>query len=103
MLQTINDDFDLQKIADSGQCFRWQPIENDGYRIIHGDSCLCIWKTEKYSDPEENLCIYKMDCTKEEYDSIWSVYLDMGEDYRSIREKIDVNSDPFLYLPSIIP
>lgn len=122
----ITDDFDLQKIADSGQCFRWQPIENDGYRIIHGDSCLCIWKAEKYrgldveaddSDIalekhpkkenekkaihvgtlDNNRCIYKMDCTQEEYDNIWSVYLDMGEDYRSIREKIDVNSDPFLY------
>ena len=42
----ISDDFDLKKIAESGQCFRWQPIENDGYRIIHGGSCLCIWKNE---------------------------------------------------------
>lgn len=85
----ITDDFDLKKIADSGQCFRWQPIEDNGYRIIHGDSCLCIWQDED--------CIYRLDCTEDEYNDVWSVYLDMKEDYRSIREKIDVNVDPFLH------
>lgn len=86
----ITDDFDLKRIADSGQCFRWQPIEADGYRVIHKDYCLCIWKV----DDEGN---YKLDCTEEEYRDIWSVYLDMEENYRSIREKIDGDTDSFLY------
>ncbi len=86
----ITDDFDLKKIADSGQCFRWQPIENDGYRVIHGDHCLCIWKAE-------DDCSYELDCTDDEYNDVWSPYLDMDEDYQSIRTKIDINSDPFLY------
>ena len=52
----IKDDFDLRKIADSGQCFRWQPIENNGYRIIHGGSCLCIWKVEDTDNADEEAC-----------------------------------------------
>ncbi|MCR5702527.1 MAG: hypothetical protein K6G76_10355 [Lachnospiraceae bacterium] len=85
----IKDDFDLKKIADSGQCFRWQPIEDNGYRIIHRGKCLCIYKVDGY--------VYELDCTKEEYESIWSDYLDMSEDYGTIRSKIDKKSDPFLY------
>ena len=112
----ITDDFDLTRIADSGQCFRWQPIENDGYRVIHGSSCLCICK--ELGEINENLpvlshrdglrkssrekagangCIYRLDCTEDEYRDVWSIYLDMAEDYKSIRDKIDADIDPFLY------
>ncbi|MBE5924824.1 MAG: DNA-3-methyladenine glycosylase 2 family protein [Lachnospiraceae bacterium] len=89
MIIEIKDDFDLKKIADSGQCFRWQPIENDGYRIIHRDKCLCIYKKGEHS--------YELDCTEDEYLSVWSTYLDLTEDYESIRKRIDKVSDPFLY------
>ena len=89
----IKDDFDLERIADSGQCFRWQPIENDGYRIIHGGSCLCIRKI----DDNGLTPVYELDCTEDEYERIWSGYLDMEENYCNIREKIDINADPFLF------
>lgn len=112
---TISDDFDLKKIADSGQCFRWQPIENNGYRVIHRDSCLCIWRAEDIGggikdvlNEEKNdnsaliggnddETVYMLDCTKDEYDTVWSIYLDMKENYRGIREKIDEKTDSFLY------
>ena len=95
---TISDDFDLKKIADSGQCFRWQPIENNGYRVIHRDSCLCIWRAEDMDDGiNDNETVYMLDCTREEYDKVWSIYLDMEENYRGIREKIDEKTDSFLY------
>lgn len=114
----ITDDFDLEMIAESGQCFRWQPIEDGGYRIIHRDKCLCIWKDSlesaltdgDRSDAVESAFadgdrkgalghadIYRLDCTEEEYRDIWSSYLDMDEDYRNIREKIDPELDPFLF------
>lgn len=38
----IRDDFDLDKIADSGQCFRWEKEGTDGYRIIHAAHFLKI-------------------------------------------------------------
>ena len=97
MKLTITNDFDLNKIADSGQCFRWQPIEDNGYRIIHGELCLCIWK---YSDCIEKMnsdsmedkfrtlyeekntdSLYILDCTEDEYNGVWSAYLDMEEEY----------------------
>lgn len=104
----VTDDFDLKKIAESGQCFRWQPIENDGYRIIHGEYSLCIWEKSKnlserdalYEDTDKyksDSSVYMLDCTEEEYRDIWSVYLDMEENYKSIRDRIDAVCDPFLF------
>ena len=37
MLIEILDDFDLEKIALSGQCFRVKRMQDDGYRFIFGD------------------------------------------------------------------
>ena len=37
----IHDDFDLARIAGSGQCFRWTPC-GDGWRILSGADCLHI-------------------------------------------------------------
>ena len=42
MTITITDDFDLEKIAASGQCFRWQKVDERIYRIIAADHCLYI-------------------------------------------------------------
>ena len=42
MIITITDDFDLRKIAASGQCFRWQTVDEKTCRIIAADHCLYI-------------------------------------------------------------
>ena len=36
----ISDDFDMDRVAESGQCFRWEKAEPDTYRILAGRSCL---------------------------------------------------------------
>ena len=46
MLFFPQDDFDLDRIAESGQCFRWEPLEDGGYRIPFRNSCLHIRDTE---------------------------------------------------------
>ena len=89
MIINIQDDFDLEKIAESGQCFRWQKQGENRYWIPHGDTSLTI---EKISEEE-----YCLDCSQEEYESIWKDYFDMGEDYRQIRARIDAAQDPFLW------
>lgn len=89
MIINIQDDFDLGKIAESGQCFRWQKRDENKYWIPHGDTSLTI---EKLSEEE-----YCLDCSQEEYDSIWKDYFDMDEDYRQIRARIDAAQDPFLW------
>lgn len=56
MLQTINDDFDLQKIADSGQCFRWEKMDEDTYRIINGTHCIYVTAVKEGSKKENGRC-----------------------------------------------
>ena len=79
----IEDDLDLLKIADSGQCFRWKRIDMGGgpaaCRIIAGSRVLFVME-----GPEE--CTFELSCTEDEYRDIWSSYLDMDTDYRGIRK-----------------
>lgn len=85
----ITDDFDLEKIADSGQCFRWQRTGPDSYCIPYGRHCLNIARIA-----EERYCL---DCSEEEYFSLWHPYFDLDTDYREIRSRICPDEDPFLY------
>lgn len=89
MIVTIADDFDLDKIADSGQCFRWEKTAPGAYRIIAGVFCLHIAAMGNGS--------YKLDCTETEYDDFWRGYFDLQEDYQSIRKRIDPKRDSFLW------
>lgn len=89
MIIQVFDDFDLDKIADSGQCFRWTKTDMNTYRIIAGSSCL-------YIKALGNGC-FDLDCTEDEYASFWMNYFDLREDYHSIRERIDAKKDKFLW------
>ena len=88
MIASVTDDFDPRKIAESGQCFRWTKTDGNSYRVIAKDQCLYITALEND--------LYELDCTKEEYSRFWHDYLDLQENYRSIRERIDPKQDPFL-------
>ena len=89
MILRIEDDFDLDKIADSGQCFRWTKVGSLSYRIIAGK--FCLYMTALGDD------CYELDLLPEEYSGFWQKYFDLEEDYRSIRSRIDQNKDPFLW------
>ena len=89
MIIRIPDDFNMEKIADSGQCFRWTKAGDHMYRIIAGESSL-------YITALEDEC-YDLDYTEEEYDRFWLDYFDLKEDYRTIRGRIDREKDPFLW------
>ena len=88
----ITDDFDLNRIADSGQCFRWVKVEEHTYRIVAGSSCLYITAA---GDGR-----YDLACEEMEYISFWQKYFDLDENYRCIRERIDPEEDPFLWQAS---
>ena len=88
MTVTITDDFDLDRIAESGQCFRWEKKDGGTYRILAGKSCLYI--TPQGQDR------YEFDCTEEDF-CFWQDYLDLHEDYRKIRSRISPDEDPFLW------
>ena len=85
----ITDDFDLDRIADSGQCFRWQKEASGAYRIIHKEYCLRIRPVKDG--------IFELSCSEEEFRDVWHDYFDLGTDYRAVRGCISKEEDPFLY------
>ncbi len=89
MILTINDDLDLAKIADSGQCFRWDREEDQSYRILHRSNCLYAASLGSNK--------YEFSCSDAEFNTIWRDYFDLNEDYASIRSRIDRETDPFLW------
>ena len=84
----ITDDFDLDRIADSGQCFRWRKDDSGAYRIIHKGHCLKIRSLGN--------AMFRLSCSEDEYREIWHDYFDFGENYRSVRERVSREEDPFL-------
>ena len=85
----IQDDFDLDKIARSGQCFRWQNAGESAWRIVHKGQCLLIRELGEGR--------YRLSCSEEAYHTHWRSYFDLDEDYREIRAKIKAEDDPFLH------
>ncbi|MBR3106674.1 MAG: DNA-3-methyladenine glycosylase 2 family protein [Clostridia bacterium] len=67
---------DLAAIADSGQCFRWKR-EGEGYRVIALGKVLHAWQK-----PGKD-ALY-LDCSQQDFDSVWKNYLDLDTDYPSI-------------------
>jgi len=89
VIVTIDDDFDLDAIADSGQCFRWERVGAGAYRVLHGARCLRIRALARNA--------FELDCGAAEYGAVWRDYFDLDEDYRRIRMRIDPAVDPFLF------
>lgn len=73
--------FNLDKIADSGQCFRWVQIGNGSYHIRAFGKMLKA--TQVTPD------IIEVDCTPHEWARIWTRYFDLETDYGSIVATID--------------
>lgn len=85
----IEDDFDLDKIADCGQCFRAVKLEgpDGGWRFVTRDKLLYIkpgWDKE-----------YSVSCTQAEWKHVWSRYFDMDRNYRAIRAR-EKGRHPFI-------
>lgn len=76
----INDDFDLKKIVDSGQCFRPKEIQPDLFRFITGENILCI--------RERGEGLFEVDCTSEDWERVWKNYFDLETNYANIRRDI---------------
>lgn len=77
----ISDDFDLKKIAVSGQCFRVKQLDNGYWRFICLDE-VCYIKAL----PAEYE--YDVICSPDAWETVWMNYFDLDRDYREIRESI---------------
>ncbi len=84
----IYDDFDLKKIADSGQCFRFNEC-GSGFSLVAQDKYLFIKKTGDHE--------YEADCDSADFEGFWRNYFDLDTDYRAIRGRIDPKEDEYLY------
>ena len=92
MIIEIKDDFDLGKIADSGQCFRFNKCGEESqehYSVAALDKHVLVKKHD------ENR--YEFSCDQKEYDSFWKNYFDMDISYSDIRARIDKTKDEYLY------
>ena len=92
MIIEIKDDFDLGKIADSGQCFRFNKCGEESqehYSVAALDKHVLVKKLD------ENR--YEFSCDQKEYDSFWKNYFDMDISYSDIRARIDKTKDEYLY------
>ena len=87
MLIQINDDFDIKKIADSGQCFRMQQLPNGKYRAISGNEVAYIEEAAEGG--------WNFECTQTAYDCVWYDYFDLGRNYAAIRNGVP-DTDPFM-------
>ena len=87
MQVTISDDFDLQKISDSGQCFRVKELGDGTFRFITGDEVLYIEKLSRAR--------YEVSCPDEAWRRVWVPYFDLEHNYLRIRQAIP-NSDTYM-------
>ena len=76
----ISDLFDLQKITDSGQCFRVALLPGGTYRFITGGNVLYIRKAAEET--------YEVSCDQDTWERIWSPYFDLARNYQDIRKAV---------------
>jgi hypothetical protein len=90
------DYFDLKKIAESGQCFRWKEIGPGKYLIPSGQTCAIMEQKE----PDDDLHLLIEEGTL----PLWQDYLNYGERYGSIvreaREATLADGSPDLFIPN---
>lgn len=79
MTVEISDDFDLEKIRLSGQCFRIRHFEDETFRFITGDEVLYIKPAREST--------FEISCSDEKWNRIWRPYFSLDLDYRTIRER----------------
>lgn len=83
----IEDDFDLIKIADSGQCFRVKKYDNGVCRFITGDQTIYIGRERERK--------YHVSCSKDAWEQVWMEYFDLSRNYRAIRKEAGARN-PFV-------
>ena len=85
MRVTIKDDFDLEKTANCGQCFRAKEIESGIYRFITNQNIIYIKKLDEIN--------FDVSCDAAEWSDIWENYFDLATNYRKIRSNISELND----------
>jgi len=80
-------DFDLDKTFNCGQCFRWRPEEGAARSYIG----VAYGRAARARQIGESVFISG---GREEFESLWRDYFDLGRDYAAIRAALSV--DPYM-------
>ena len=76
------DDFDLARIFECGQCFRWNADENGVYTgVAHGKSARIR---------RDGGRVY-ISGTAEDFETVWRGYFDLDRDYAAIRKSLCID------------
>lgn len=92
MIVKISDDFDLEKIVYSGQCFRPRKLSDGSYLFVTGEKYLIISHLSKDE--------YEVSCDKTDWEKVWYDYFDLSTNYANVRKRIHDN-DSFMIESSI--
>ena len=87
MYTTQIDHMNLHQIANSGQCFRWQQINDNTYKIPAFGKELTI-------SQDGNTFI--LSCDENEWNSLWRNYFDLDTNYNEVENIIMESNDDFL-------
>ncbi|WP_312942912.1 DNA glycosylase [Oscillibacter sp.] len=79
MIVALKEEFDIGKIADSGQCFRLKRLEEGRFRAVAGN---------RWIELQEQPDAWALDCSKEEFDGFWRGYFDLDTDYAAFRAAV---------------
>lgn len=79
--------FSPAQITNSGQCFRWNRIDEDVYEAVAFGRYLKIRQIGNEFD---------LSCNKAEWNDIWAGYLDTDTDYAGIGQTIESSGDEYL-------
>lgn len=72
-------EFNLEKIADSGQCFRLNRLEPGRFRLTARERCMEL---------TERADAWALDCPTAEFDGLWRSYFDLDTDYAAFRTAV---------------
>lgn len=87
MLYTFNSPIDLEKIAESGQCFRWDQVDEKLYQIVAYNKILRATQIDPFT--------LELDCSRTEFEQIWSKYFDIDTNYSKL-DYLKDTEDSFL-------
>ena len=87
MIEIVADNFNIEQIADSGQCFRFKRLEYNKYYVI---------AFGKYLEIVQNDNRISFSCSIEEWEKIYSIYFDMHTDYNYVSTLIRMSNDKYL-------
>lgn len=80
MMRIHQKDFDLEQIADSGQCFRMNRLARGVYGITAFHTHLEIAQEGEW---------FELSCQEEEFNRLWRGYFDLETDYGAIKAAVD--------------